>query len=306
MERSDTIGALASALSAAQSEMPAAPMQAENPFLHNRYADLGSVISTAKPILAQHGLSVSQIVTGEGGAIGIETILMHESGEFIASTAVLPLGEERGKSLAQLAGANITYLRRYAYAAILGMYADEDTDGNVPSQKPESGNKTTQRPTTQPQPNNGGQGSTQARPANNPPASPTAGAPSNGRLELTPEEVVALVDAKLPSKGIVAEQLTYCRRELLRTGQRTWASDVRAKNLDAMLKLLEHRGGMDRPLAVALCCAIVNVTWGKSFHSDEVLEQMPVSVIAMLTAEVPRYKVLAQAAQQILDAWVTA
>jgi len=48
------------------------------------------------------------------------------------STASLQLGEERGKSLAQVAGSIVTYLRRYPLASILGMYADEDGDGNEP------------------------------------------------------------------------------------------------------------------------------------------------------------------------------
>ena len=41
----------------------------------------------------------------------------------------LPLGDEKVQSQAQVAGSIITYLRRYAYASVLGMYADEDTDG---------------------------------------------------------------------------------------------------------------------------------------------------------------------------------
>jgi len=47
------------------------------------------------------------------------------------------VGEERGKSTAQVAGSVITYLRRYALAAILGIYADEDTDGNGHEKQPQ-------------------------------------------------------------------------------------------------------------------------------------------------------------------------
>jgi len=68
--------------------------------------------------------------------VGVETILAHESGEWIGSTIFLPLGEEKGKSQAQLAGSVITYLRRYSLAGILGMYADEDGDGNTPPTAP--------------------------------------------------------------------------------------------------------------------------------------------------------------------------
>jgi hypothetical protein len=130
MNKSDSIKELSSALSKAQSQMPFAPMDSVNPFLKNKYADLGSIIKTAKPVLAANGLAVSQQVTSCDDRVGVSTIVMHSSGEWLESTVTLPLGEERGKSLAQVAGSVITYLRRYAYAAALGMYADEDTDGS--------------------------------------------------------------------------------------------------------------------------------------------------------------------------------
>ena len=121
---------IAKALVAAQAEMTAAPMNAVNPFLKNKYADLGSIIATVRPVLAKHGLAFSQLAVGEGGEVGVRTILMHSSGEFIEDAITLPLTDERGKSGAQVAGSIITYLRRYSLSAILGIYADEDTDGN--------------------------------------------------------------------------------------------------------------------------------------------------------------------------------
>lgn len=141
--KSESIVKLAEALSKAQGEMPAAPMNSVNPFLKNKYADLGAIIKTAQPVLKKHGLSISQLTTSDNGDVGIITVLIHSSGEFIESTITLPLGESKGISQAQAAGAIITYLRRYSYAAILGMYADEDTDGNQPQ-------KATKQKTTQP------------------------------------------------------------------------------------------------------------------------------------------------------------
>ena len=61
--------------------------------------------------------------------IGVESILTHESGEFVAERIVIPLTEEKGKSKVQSAGSTLTYLRRYSWASILGMYSDEDSDG---------------------------------------------------------------------------------------------------------------------------------------------------------------------------------
>jgi hypothetical protein len=66
--------------------------------------------------------------------IGVESILMHESGEFVAERVVIPLTEEKGKTRVQCAGSTLTYLRRYSWAAILGMYSDEDSDGGSPLQ----------------------------------------------------------------------------------------------------------------------------------------------------------------------------
>ena len=121
---------IAKALVKAQAEMPAVPMNATNPFLKNRYADLGSIIATVRPVLARNGLAFSQLTIGSSGEVGVKTILIHESGEFIEDKITLPVSDERGKSGAQVAGSIITYLRRYSLSAILGIYADEDTDGN--------------------------------------------------------------------------------------------------------------------------------------------------------------------------------
>ncbi len=130
MNHSETIGKLAEALSRAQAEMHAAKFNSVNPFLKNNYADLGSIIDTAKPTLGKYGLAVTQHPFNDGDRVGVETVLTHASGEWISSSLSLPLADEKGKSGAQVAGSIITYLRRYTLSAVLGMYSDEDTDGN--------------------------------------------------------------------------------------------------------------------------------------------------------------------------------
>ena len=69
-----------------------------------------------------------------GDYIGVESVLTHESGEFVAERILIPLTEEKGKTRVQCAGSTLTYLRRYSWAAILGMYSDEDSDGGSPLQ----------------------------------------------------------------------------------------------------------------------------------------------------------------------------
>lgn len=131
MNKSESITALAAALSKAQGEMPVIPFDATNPFLKNRFASLGSVIEHSRPILLKHGLSICQLPISENGLVGVESILMHSSGEWIGERILLPLSDEKGKSLAQVAGSITTYLKRYSWASLLGLYADEDTDGSM-------------------------------------------------------------------------------------------------------------------------------------------------------------------------------
>ena len=131
MNKSESIKSLAESLAKAQSEFSAVPFNSTNPFLKNKYADLGAIIQAAKPVLAKHGLAVSQLAESDNGSIGVTTMLMHSSGEWVASTISLPVADEKGKSSAQVAGSVITYLRRYALASVLGLYADEDGDGNT-------------------------------------------------------------------------------------------------------------------------------------------------------------------------------
>ena len=132
MNKSESIQNLSAALSKAQAEMPAIKFDSKNPFLKNDYASLGAIIAGARPVIAKHGLSVSQLTFGEDGVAGVETVLMHTSGEWISQSISMPIGDEKGKSNAQVAGSIVTYLRRYSLASILGIYSDEDGDGNKP------------------------------------------------------------------------------------------------------------------------------------------------------------------------------
>lgn len=148
MTKSESITHLAAALAMAQAEMPVAVFDATNPFLKSKYASLGSVIQASRPILAKHKLSLMQFpisgpnlglapgATGQdsGACIGVESVLTHESGEFVSERVVIPLTDEKGKTRVQCAGSTLTYLRRYSWAAILGMYSDEDSDGGSPLQ----------------------------------------------------------------------------------------------------------------------------------------------------------------------------
>ncbi len=122
-----TLEALAAALCLAQSEMPAAKKDSVNPFFRSKYAGLSSIMQAAIPVLSKHGLAVSQFVTHINGESALETILLHTSGQYISS--VMPLFLKTNDPQGQ--GSAITYARRYAFMAAIGMVADEDDDGNA-------------------------------------------------------------------------------------------------------------------------------------------------------------------------------
>lgn len=127
MKKSETIANLAVALSLFQGEVTNPKNTADNPFFKSKYAPLSEVINVTKPILAKHGLSVLQSPSGDGERIIVTTLLMHSSGEWIEGE---PLVLKADKVTAQGAGSAISYGRRYALSAILGIASEVDDDGN--------------------------------------------------------------------------------------------------------------------------------------------------------------------------------
>jgi len=129
--QSTEINELAKALVSAQAEFSAVPKGSVNPFFKSKYAALPDVVASAGPVLAKHGLAVSQhITTNDQGADMLITYVLHSSGQFIAHGMILHLP----KSDPQGQGSAVTYARRYSYMSALGLVADEDDDGNKASQ----------------------------------------------------------------------------------------------------------------------------------------------------------------------------
>lgn len=127
MNKSDSIANLATALCQFQAEISNPKNTANNPFFKSKYAPLNDVLNLVRPILSKHGLSIFQSPSGDGDNIIITTMLMHSSGEWIESE---PLILKADKATAQGAGSAITYGRRYAVSAILGISSEDDDDGN--------------------------------------------------------------------------------------------------------------------------------------------------------------------------------
>jgi len=131
MNTSETINKIASALLTAQRSITFAVKDSKNPHFKSTYADLGSVIDACKPALNEAGIAFMQMpAPSDPGTIALTTRLIHESGEWIESTATCPLP----KNDPQGYGSANTYLRRYALAAAVGLYQDDD-DGNAASKR---------------------------------------------------------------------------------------------------------------------------------------------------------------------------
>ncbi len=128
MEKSQSIKNIAAALLKFDAEVSTVNKGETNPFFKNKYAALPDILSAIKEPLIKAGLTVKQFPTGEHE---MTTIVIHaESGEYLESTyKMIP-----AKNDPQGEGSRITYQRRYALGAALGLNIDEDDDGNKASQ----------------------------------------------------------------------------------------------------------------------------------------------------------------------------
>lgn len=131
MSQSETVGSLAKSLSIVQGKLQPAAKDSVNPFFKNSYADLSSVWDSCRSLLSENGLAVTQTAgSNEQGNHTLTTTLLHESGEWISDTTILPLTKIDSQSV----GSAMTYFRRYGLASIVGIVADVDDDGNAASQ----------------------------------------------------------------------------------------------------------------------------------------------------------------------------
>ncbi len=137
MKHSESIASLAAALVASQKSIKAIAKDSVNPHFKNRYASLDAMVESVRPTLASHGLAVVQgatsPITDTDGALcgfAVETMLVHQSGEWLLNSAIMPLT----KIDAQGAGGAMTYGRRYGLSALLSLATDDDDDGQSAGQ----------------------------------------------------------------------------------------------------------------------------------------------------------------------------
>lgn len=115
-----------SALSKAQGDIRVAVKDSSNPFFKSKYANLQAVIEASRPALCKNGLAVAQQIISDDGQDYLVTMLCHSSGQWLSSKMRITPAKTDVQSL----GSYITYLRRYSYAALIGVYdGEEDDDG---------------------------------------------------------------------------------------------------------------------------------------------------------------------------------
>lgn len=133
MKFSDSITDLAKALADTQAELKNPYNTADNPYFKSKYAPLPDILNAVRPVLAKNGISIIQRpATDESGNTGVETMLLHKTGQYIIFE---PYFLKPSKIDPQTAGGAITYARRYALNAALGISGEEDDDANGASAK---------------------------------------------------------------------------------------------------------------------------------------------------------------------------
>ena len=218
MQKSDSIVKLTVALIKAKRSFAPLIRNQENPGFKrdgkvSKYADLAAVIESTEGPLLENGLVLTQFPHNDGERVGVQNMLLHESGEFLEHTFTVPIVKQD----AQTSTAAITYVRRTSMKAILGI-SDEDDDGNTASG---TGNAQTQvkgspAPATK---------SAQAPKAENPKDLPgTQPSPKEPVSEAKSPDVPVAGSSELPTE----EQLVEFRKQFKQLGDDLAAAGLKS------------------------------------------------------------------------------
>lgn len=105
-----------------------------------KYADLSDIWESIREPLKTNGLAVTQSLTGGStGFLGIRTTVWHTSGQCVSDTVELAINSRTPQEV----GSQVTYFKRYALSALLGLSTEEDDDGAAASRS---------RPAAEPEP----------------------------------------------------------------------------------------------------------------------------------------------------------
>ena len=128
MKKSESILKISKALIEFRKDIKQPMKDADNPYFKSKYVPLENVVEAIDEVAPSKGLAFTQwALNDEQGRVGVATLLLHDSGEFIEYD---PVFMNADKNTPQGAGSLITYLKRYTLSAIFGITSDEDDDGN--------------------------------------------------------------------------------------------------------------------------------------------------------------------------------
>ena len=111
-----------------------------------KYTSYDALVKHLRPLLTKHGISFIQMPVGHDNQIGVRTVYMHTSGEWISSVVLSPIVESRQMNVYQSVGSAITYFRRYSLSAFVGIASDEDNDASTVQAKPKPKQETVKKP----------------------------------------------------------------------------------------------------------------------------------------------------------------
>lgn len=142
---SENISTIAKALVAAQKVMGNATKDSKNPFFKSKYADLNAIREAVLPSLNENGISVLQPTIYQDGKKFVQTVFLHESGEYISGLTEILAAKETD---AQAQGSGISYARRYGLQSLANVGAEDD-DGESAMGRKTQGEKVLERTAAQ-------------------------------------------------------------------------------------------------------------------------------------------------------------
>jgi hypothetical protein len=181
---SQSISKIAVALLAAQKTMGDATKGSTNPFFRSSYADLNAIREVVTPSLNSQGIVVLQPTTILEGKNYVETILLHESGEFISGFTEIKNTDGKPQS----EGSGISYARRYGLQSMLNVGAVDD-DGEAAQGRAIKGAKSEQS-------------AAQTKPKASPAAAEASAAPVSSPAALPSESKTPFTDSKVAREKI--------------------------------------------------------------------------------------------------------
>lgn len=191
-KKSESIKEIAVALAKFNANVQRIEKDSTNPHFRNKYASLDGIMDEVRPMLAEQGLSIIQMPSGDADQLKLTTMLVHISGEWIESA---PIVMRPAKNDPQGIGSATTYARRYSLCAFLGLSTGElDDDGNAASHAPQSQQSAPRS-----------QGYNQPSKPVEAPISQSS-APSNTGNVLISEAQIKMIGVKLKEKGIPDEK----------------------------------------------------------------------------------------------------